>query len=140
MPKRYLNKAEILAARDVKFEDVATPEWAPDGSTPEEAAECVVRIRNLTGSGRGAFIKKSLKMKRDQDAEDAGAGAAVDFEIEMMLVCMTAINPDDNSLLFTIDDIKALGEKNADAISRCAAASQRLAGISKQAKEQATKN
>lgn len=130
---KLLNRDQILGAKDMVFEDVATPEWAPEGSTDEERAQAGVRIRNLTGNGRGVFIQQSLEMKKTEDA-----GKRVDFEIEMLLVAMTAVD-EEGKLIFTRDDIAALGERNAAPVARCAEVAARLSGISQKARDEAVK-
>lgn len=141
---KHLNRAQILSASDLVFRDVLTPEWAPtttdDGAggtrptTPEEIAECCVRIRNLTGDGRGAFIQSSLDMKAKTDNKER-----VNFEIEMLLIAMTAVG-EDNKQLFTVDDVAALGTKNAQVIGRLAAVAQELSALDKASQDKAGKN
>jgi hypothetical protein len=141
MAKLILNRAQILGANDLRFEDVSVPEWAPefkeDGVTPfteDEKKEVVVRVRNLSGVSRGNFIKHTLDLKAKEDNKEKA-----DFEIEMLLVAMTAID-EQGEQLFTLDDIRALGQKSADPISRAAEVASRLSGLDKGAKEKAVKN
>lgn len=115
---KILNASEILEARDVITKDVATPEWGED---------CGVRIRNLTAAGRGVFIKRSLTLR--QEAEASGKAAdGNDFELELLLVAMTAVD-EAGQLIFTQDQVAKLGEKSAAAVSRCAAVAQELSGL-----------
>jgi hypothetical protein len=131
---KLLNRNQVLSANDLVFRDVPTPEWAPEGSSPEERADTGVRIRNLTGDGRGAFIQHSLEMKKKEDNKEK-----VNFEIEMLLIAMTAVDGE-NNLLFTREDVAALGQKNADVISRLATVAQELSGLDKKSQEAAAKN
>jgi hypothetical protein len=131
---KLLSREQILSSHDVVTEDVPVPEWAPEGTSPEEREQWGVRIRNLTGTGRGAFIQKSLEMKKQEENKEK-----VNFEIEMLLVAMTAVD-DDNKLLFSAEDVKALGDRNANAIARCAAVAQRLSALDKRTQEEAAKN
>jgi hypothetical protein len=137
---KLLSRTQVLTANDVVTEDVATPEWAPekneDGSalTAEQKKEYGVRIRNLTGGGRGVFIQQSLEMKKKEDNKEK-----VNFEIEMLLVAMTAVG-DDNKRLFAETDVAELGQRNAHPIARLAAVAQRLSALDKASQENATKN
>lgn len=138
---KLLNREQILTAKDVVFKDVACPEFAPEGTPEAEREQYGVRIRNLTGTGRGVFLQRSIAMKQAAAAV-VGDGALpvekIDFDIEMLLMAMTAV--DENfAPIFTEADVKALGEKNGAAVSRCAAAAQALAGLTEKAKEEAAK-
>lgn len=128
-----LTKSQILGSKDIIVEEVATPEWAPEGLTPEEAAQCCVGIRNLTGSGRAVFIQRTIAMKK------ANPDAVVDAQIEMLLVAMTAVDAD-NKTMFTEEDVKELGERSATTLARCAAVAQKLSGLTEDAIKEAAKN
>lgn len=130
---KRLTRAQVLSAKDIVVEDVPTPEWAPEGSTADEAKEFAVGIRNLTGAGRGVFIQSSLEMKAKEEKKEK-----VDFEIEMLLVAMTAVD-ENNERIFTEEDVKSLGERNAAPVSRCAAVASRLSGLDKEAANAAGK-
>lgn len=141
---KLLNRTQILSAQDIVTRDVLTPEWAPpqvldaDGTTlrditEEERAEYGVRIRNLSGEGRGAFIQHSLEVKKKEDNKER-----VDFEIEMLLISMTAVD-DGNKLIFTLDDLKELSKRSAVVIGRLAAVAQELSGLDKPAADKAAK-
>jgi hypothetical protein len=141
--KMILTRDQILGSKDATFEDVLVPEWAPevgpDGVplTAEQKQECYVRIRNLTGNGRALFLERSM----DLAVDSAGAPLAkqkVDFEMEIMLVAMTAID-ENGKPQFTIEDLKILGEKSADPITRCSAVASRISGITKKASDDAGK-
>lgn len=141
-----LNRAQVLGANDLTFRDVPTPEWAPEGATEEEKANVGVRIRALTGEGRGSFIARSLELKAaaEEAAKSAGLDPdklkpKVDFEIEMVLIAATAVDGS-NTAMFTMDDVKALGQKNAHVIGRLATVAQELSGLNKKAEETAAKN
>lgn len=131
---KLLSKTQILSANDLVTEDVPTPEWAPEGTPEEERAQFGVRIRNLTGTGRGVFIQRSLEMKKKEENKEK-----VDFEIEMLLVAMTAVD-ESNQPIFTDDDVKELGGKNANPIARLAGVAQRLSALDKKAEEAVAKN
>lgn len=141
---KLLNRTQILTAQDIVTRDVAVPEWAPaqvldtDGTTlrditDAERAEYGVRIRNLSGEGRGAFIQHSLEVKKKEDNKER-----VDFEIEMLLISMTAVD-EENKLIFTLDDVKELSKRSAVVIGRLAMVAQELSGLDKPAADKASK-
>ena len=136
----FLTRAQILAANDVKFEDVKCPEWAPEGT--ENPDDCVVRIRSLSGIQRGIFIQRASAAQRAKKA--AGVEVTPEEEkqtqeIEIFLVSISACGEDFKEL-FTQADIAALGEKNAAPIARCAAVAQKLSGLTEEAASAATEN
>jgi hypothetical protein len=126
--RTVLSRANILSAKDIVTRDVPCPEWAPEGATEEEKAGCVVVIRNLTGAGRAAFIQLSMEMKKAEESNKK-----VEFEIEQLLVCMTAVD-EQGVPLFTREDMEALGQRNAICLTRCAEVASELAGLDKAAK------
>ena len=137
---KYLKKQQILSSKDTVSEDVKTPEWAPDvnedGSplTPEQRDEYGVKVRSLTGEGRGVFIQESIEMKKKEENKEK-----VSFQIEMLLVAMTVVD-ENGEAQFTADDVHELGQKNAAVIARIAAVAQRISGLDKVAQEAAAKN
>lgn len=131
---KLLSKTQILSAKDLVTEDVPTPEWAPEDTPPEQRAEFGVRVRNLTGTGRGVFIQRSIEMKKAEESKEK-----VDFEIEMLLVAMTAVD-ENNEPIFSEADVAELGKKNANPIARLAAVAQRLSALDKAAQDAVAKN
>lgn len=137
---KLLTAAQILGADDYQFRDVPCPEW---GGT--------VRIRNLTGAGRGIFIKRNMAARSAQQDYDKACAAAkaagqpqppdttIDFEAEAVLVAMTAVD-DTGSPIFTEKQVEALKLKSAAPLTRCADAAQDLAGMTAAAQEKAVKN
>jgi hypothetical protein len=137
---KFLSREQVLQANDLTFEDVLTPEWAPDSLDAAAKAEFGVRVRNLTGKGRGQFIAASVGMKAAQKlaAETGVAAPDSTAEIEVKLITMCAVG-EDNVPLFTEADVKALGEKSGAPIGRIAAVAQRLSGLTEEAQKAATK-
>lgn len=125
---KLLSRAEILGANDVTTEDVKVPEWA--NGDPD----AVVRIRNLTAAGRGRFIQRSIAAKQAAEGDKVKG----DFEVEVLLVAMTAVD-EKNEAIFTEEDIRDLGGKSAAPIGRLANAAQRLSGLMPEAQEDAAK-
>jgi hypothetical protein len=134
---KLLNRTEVLGANDLQFEDVPTEEWGKDTG---------VRIRNLTAKGRGEFISRSIAAKAAAEAAAEVAKAegkeapksGGDFEVEALLVVMTAIDEKGNPL-FTKDDLVALQQKSAAPISRLSAVAQKLSGLTGEAQREAVK-
>lgn len=102
----YLTRDEILGVDDRLYEDVPVPEW---GGT--------VRVRGLQGNERDRW-ETTLLDKRQQIRENPRA----------KLVQMCIID-DRGQLLFSREDIAALGRKSAAALSRVFEVAQRLSGL-----------
>jgi len=119
---RLLTKQEIMNARDILTEDVPTPEWAPEGTPPEEAATCGVRVRGMTGRERDAFeaslvVGEGKKSKRDLS----------NLRARLVGVCLV---DDGGRRVFTDTEIQFLGAKSAAALDRVFSVAQRLSGLS----------
>lgn len=129
---RALKRSEVLEAKDIVVEEVPTPEFGPD---------TCIRIRNLTAIGRGAFIRRSIEARKVAEGE----GEAVEvkpegeFDLEVLLVAMSAVDENDQPL-FTEEDVKVLGQKNAATISRLAEVAQKLSGLTAKAQEKVVKS
>lgn len=106
-----LSKAEILAAADLKTEDVTVEEW---GGT--------VRIKGLSGTGRDAFEESLFT--------GSGANRKQDLRnIRARLVAATLVD-ENGARLFSDQEVAELGAKSAAALGRCFDAAQRLNGMS----------
>jgi hypothetical protein len=136
---RLLTAADILDADDYKYEDVQCPEW-----------KGVVRIRNLTGEGRGVFVSAMSDDKRARDdwGKACQAAAAAQqplpprppaFDAETTLVCMTAVD-DTGSPIFSKDHLERLKQKSAAPLQRLAQVAQKLSGLMAEQQETAVKN
>ena len=112
-----LDRAAILAADDIKTEDVPVPEW---GGT--------VRIRSLTGSERDQYDAEAYR------AQQVGGEPLVDFRVRR--VAKALIGPD-GKRLFSDADLAALGAKNGAVIDRLDDVVARLAGLTPQAVQEA---
>jgi hypothetical protein len=111
----------ILAAKDIKTEEVAVPEW---GGT--------VLVKALNGSERDRFEASIYEtVGRVQVAKTEN--------IRAKLVALTVVGEDLNAL-FTAGDIAALGAKSAAALDRVFAVAQRLAKITAEDVEELAKN
>lgn len=114
-----LTKEAILAATDLKFEEVEVPEW---GGT--------VRVRSMTGADRDAFEQAIL------DARDAGGKLP---NVRARLVAAALVD-DAGVNLFTQADIEALGAKSIKALDRVYAVASRLNAIAPEDVEALEKN
>lgn len=124
----YLTRGAILETDDAVYEDVLVPEWGPKGQTPPPK----VRVRSLSGTDRDAFETSLL----------VGAGKnqrMSTLNIRAKLTALSIVNAK-GDLLFALEDILALGKKNAAALDRVFEVSQRLSGISDADVEQLAKN
>ncbi|WP_327587038.1 hypothetical protein OHA25_08505 [Nonomuraea sp. NBC_00507] len=102
----YLTREQILGVDDRQFEDVPVPEW---GGT--------VRVRGLQGNERDRW-ETSLLDKKNQIRENPRA--------KLVQLC---IIDERGQLLFSREDISALGRKSAAALSRVFEVAQRLSGL-----------
>lgn len=117
----YLTRKEILAAQDIKTQDVAVPEWGG-----------VVRVRGLSGAERDRFESTFITLN--------GTNATVTLEgMRAHLVAMTVIDEAGN-LLFSPGDVEALGAKSSGALDRVFTAAQTLSGLTKADVEALAKN
>lgn len=116
-----LTKAGILAANDLKTEDVDVPEW---GGT--------VRVRSFTGRERDAFEAGMVR--------GDGKDRKVDLtNMRARLVGLTVID-EAGQRLFTDEEVDLLGAKSGAALDRVFAVAQKLNGLSGADVEELTKN
>lgn len=106
-----LTRDEILTSDDIKEKWVEVPEWG--GS---------VLIRGLDGVGRDAF-ERSIIQGKGEDRE------VVWINMRAKLVQRTAIDPVDRLMLFSEQDVMALGRKSGAALQKCFEVAARLSGI-----------
>lgn len=109
-----LNIAEILAANDVTIEEVKVPEWGKDA---------VVCVRGMTGLQYDTF-------ERTRDAPNIRG--------RMLAWCLC--DADGKPQTVTAEQAKALGEKSAMALDRCADVILRLSGLGSGDVEETEKN
>ena len=116
-----LTKANILAASDLKTEDVEVPEW---GGT--------VRVRSFTGRERDAFEASMVR--------GDGKDRKVDLtNMRARLVGLTVID-EAGQRLFTDEEVDLLGSKSGAALDRVFAVAQKLNGLSGADVEELSKN
>ncbi|MGO4304191.1 hypothetical protein [Cupriavidus sp. RAF12] len=111
-----LSKAAILAAVDIKTEDVGVPEW---GGT--------VRVAVMSGK------------KRDEFYAQQGEGKIAYSLFSARVLVATLVGEDDQPI-FEEADIEALRAKSQAAMDRVLAVALRLNGLGPTAVEEAGKN
>lgn len=120
----YLSADQILGADDLKSEDVSVPEWGG-----------VVRVQGMTGSARDRFEASMLKDSMDGISKDK---ALDNYRARLAALCMVDAG---GKRLFRSDaEVKRLGEKSAEALSRVADVATRLSGLSSGDVEELTGN
>jgi hypothetical protein len=114
-----LNREAILAAQDIKSEDVDVPEWG--GS---------VRVRMMTGSERDGVLARLV------GAMDAGE-RSTRYRSALLAACLVG---EDGVALFGPDEVAQLAGKSATALDRVFKVAERLNDASPVAVEAAEKN
>ena len=114
-----LTKDQILAADDVRFEDVKVPEWGG-----------VVRIQTMTGMARDRY---------EQTLFDKKSKGITLQNIRAKLVASCAVD-EEGALIFDETDTDALGKKSGKALDRLYEAAQRVNGITDVDVEELEKN
>lgn len=108
----------ILGAADLPTEEVQTPEWGPFG-VPS------VVVRGLSAHDRDQY-EQSLTVS----TPDGGRRAKPNFEnLRAGFVAMVVVDPETGDLAFGTNDVKKLGEKNAEVIDRLWTAGRKLSGM-----------
>jgi hypothetical protein len=120
--KGALTREQMLGATDVQIEAVFVPEW---GGT--------VYVRSLPGKGRDQFEGSRVRIKADGKVE------LVHDNTRARLLALTVCN-EAGELLFSEEDVAAIGEKNAAALDRIFDVAQRLSSLRPQDLEQKVKN
>ena len=105
-----LGRDDILGADDLSTRRVACPEW---GGT--------VIVREMTGTQREAFEQAVVSTNGD----DTSANTT---NLRAWLASFTMVD-EAGELLFSADDVRALGDKSATALIRVCNEAQNLNGI-----------
>jgi len=108
---RRLTAEEILAVQDLRTEDVEVPEWG-----------AIVTIRSLTGTERDKLEAAMVVEK--------GGNRSVNFVNFRAKLIAAAAMDGAGKKLFSAEQIKPLGEKNAQALARLFNVASRLSGYS----------
>lgn len=114
MPK-YLSKADILSAPDVRCEDVEVPEWGG-----------VVRVKVMTGAEKDAF-EASVTAVTQKNGKTIQRMNMANVRAKLLARCIV---DEGGRPIFDDADIDALGEKSAAAMDRVVEIAKRLNRIS----------
>lgn len=109
---KYLSREEILAAQDLRTDEVETPEWAEGGT---------VLIRELSAA---EVDQLGFDVAKEDGSVDLRRARGMRFR----LVAWGVIDEDGNNL-FSVKDAKALGKKSRIVIDRIAEAVMKLSGL-----------
>ena len=113
-----LSKEEILKSQDAKYQEVDVPEWG--GS---------VRIATMSGYARDRFetsiIDKNGKMN------------TVNIRAKLVAACLVDEN---GNLLFSEQEVEALGKKSCMALDRIFGIAQKMNGVGQTELEVLAKN
>jgi chaperonin GroEL (HSP60 family) len=121
MEKHMLSKKQILAAPDIKSEEVEVPEWG--GS---------VMVSGMTGSQRGQYMDEIMEMR--------GQTQTMRLQNMQVKICALCIRDEFGNRMFDDDEMADLGAKSAQAINTVATVAMRLSGIDAEAEKANVKN
>jgi hypothetical protein len=120
--KKFLNKQEILAIDDLKYEDVQVPEWGG----------AWVRVRTLQANERDRFEASTVQRNGRQITTNLD-----NIRARLCLLCMVDEN---GERLFQEEDTFPLGGKSAAALDRIFTVAQRLNGLRDEDVQELAKN
>lgn len=95
----FLNRDQILAADDIEFETVLTPEWGKNSA---------VRVKSMTGAQRDRLSQRT----------QAGADGKMPLEHIHARVCAMTVCDEAGRLIFSQDDLIALSAKSIKPLDR----------------------
>jgi hypothetical protein len=110
----FLNRDQILHARDEQLEVVDVPEWGGR-----------VRVRGMSGSQRDAFEESVFARDSSGDREFDGH----DFKAKFV---SRVIVDEHGTRMFTSEDVGKLSQRSARALQRVFNVGARLSGMSKE--------
>lgn len=113
-------REKILAADDLKWEDVKVPEW-----------DATVRVRALTSGERDRW-EVITYLGKD--------GVTTPEDIRAKLIAFACVDPETNERLFTEEDIVALSKKSGVAMNRLWPVASRLSRVSSSDVDELAKN
>ncbi len=120
-----LTKKDILSAKDIEKETVKVPEWGGE-----------VIVSAMTGSERDKFEMLIV----NAEVKDGELVRESKFEHYRAKLCSLCMQDEKGKLLFSQDDVEALGGKSAAAIQRVFNVASRLNRITQDDVEEVTKN
>lgn len=116
-----LSRETILGADDTRYDEVSCPEWGGN-----------VRLRSISGTQRDAY-ESSIVQTNGSDRKVNLRNART------KLIVLCAVD-EEGRLLFSAEDVNALGRKSAAPLDRLFDACQKLAGMSKEDVDKLTEN
>ena len=124
-----LNHAAIVAAQDLKTEDVDVPEWGG-----------AVRLREMTAKERDAYETATFVMATevvDGKPQTKVTPNTINLRARLVALCLV---DEEGHRCFGDDETEALGAKSAAALARCFAVAQKLNGMGAAGVDEAEKN
>jgi hypothetical protein len=120
----YLSAEDILNADDLQREDVSVPEWGG-----------VVLVQGMTGTDRDRFEAQMMNESMSGVAKDK---ALDQYRARLAAFCL--VTPDGKRMYRSDAEIKRLGGKNAQALTRVVEVASRLSGLTDGDVEELTGN
>jgi hypothetical protein len=108
----------ILAADDIVSETMTISEWGG----------VVIEVRSMTAAERTTMMEEALDMDTGRIRYNKVYGT---------IIAKSVYDPDTGDLIFTSDDIAALGNKNGAVIERIALRAMKLAGMTEADEDEA---
>lgn len=115
MPQKFLTREEILSAPDVIVRAVESPEFG--GTVGVRAPEC---------SARDAWERDQILLKERGDAAGKSHQDLLAFRSRFLAMCLCDA---EGRLLFTAEDVEALGRRNSKAMDRLYSVARQMAGL-----------
>lgn len=116
--KVFLTKQQILAVVDIEREDVEVPEWGG-----------WVQIRAMTGAARDKFESGMVR----EVGKGKTARTVKDYRNVRARGCaLCIVEPDTDKLMFTTEEVIALGQKSASALDRVFTRCMKISKISEE--------
>jgi hypothetical protein len=120
-PEEFLGRDAIIDADDRNYEVIEVPEWGGK-----------VRVRGLTGTQRDAYEESLVTTN--------GNSRKMNLANARAKMCVLAIVDREGRQVFSAEDVRALGRKNAAPLERVFDAARRLSGMTDEDVEKLTEN
>jgi hypothetical protein len=120
--KKMLTKADIVAARDIQYDEVEVPEWGG-----------FVTIKTMSGKERDAFEASMI--------QGVGKAQRIDMQNVRAKFCsLIIVDPDTKERMFLKPEIDQLAAKSAPALERVYNRGMELSRFTKEDIEELVKN
>lgn len=120
---------QVAKAKDVQYDSVPVPEWAPEGEPEPEL--WVLKLKGMTGTERDRF-EASMQPRGNSKKPNLE-----NFRARLIVKCAV---DDEGNTIFNNGDVKMLGEKSAKSISRIFDKCQEMNGLSEDDVESLTED